>query len=70
MLIATQNLTRQEKLRIIEQLWDELSLSPGEFESPAWHADALQDAEQAVASGTAVFLDWNQAKEHLHQGGA
>lgn len=70
MLITTENLTRTEKLRMIEQLWEELSRSPEEVESPVWHADALRESEQAVANGDAAFEDWNQAKERLRQGGA
>lgn len=70
MLIATESLTRMDKLRLIEQFWEELSLGPDELASPAWHADALADAERAVANGEAGFMDWQQAKERLRQGRA
>lgn len=70
MLITTENLSRSEKLRIIEQLWDELSRDPSSVESPAWHADALREAETLVANGEARFLDWEQAKARLRQGDA
>jgi len=70
MLIATENLSRIEKLQIMEQLWDELSRSPNDVESPAWHADALHEAENAVAKGEADFQDWEQVKERLRQGSA
>ncbi len=70
MLIATESLTRMDKLRLIEQFWEEISLAPDELASPAWHADALADAERAVANGEAGFLDWQQAKERLRQGRA
>lgn len=70
MLIATENLSRTEKLQIIEQLWDELSRNPDDVQSPAWHADALREAENAIANGDAGFQDWEQAKEHLRQGAA
>lgn len=67
MLIATESLTRLDKLRLIEQFWDELSRSPEEVESPRWHAEALVQSELAVAGGEAVFLDWNQAKQSLRR---
>lgn len=67
MLIATENLTRIEKLRLIEQFWDELSHNPEDIESPPWHADALQEAEKAVASGEDTFQDWEVAKKRLRQ---
>jgi len=68
MLIATEHLTRTDKLRIIEQLWDELSRSPEEVESPTWHADALREAEIAVQNGEAGFEDWKLVKNRLCQG--
>lgn len=70
MLIATESLTRLDKLRLIEQFWEELSLDPQEITSPAWHADALAEAENAVAEGKARFLDWEQAKDQLRRGNA
>lgn len=69
MSIATEHLSRSEKLRIIEQLWDELSHSPEGIESPAWHADALHEAEKAYETGQVEMSDWNQAKARLRQGG-
>jgi hypothetical protein len=68
MLIATEHLTRTDKLQIIEQLRDELSHSPEEVNSPSWHTDALQETEHAVASEEAGFQDWNQVKDRLRQG--
>lgn len=69
MLIATETLSRIEKLRLIEQFWDELTRGTESVESPAWHAEVLQDTERAVANGDAGFLEWNQAKERLRQSG-
>lgn len=68
MLIAAGHLTRTDKLRIIEQLRDELSHSPEEVNSPSWHAVALRETEHAVAREEAGFQDWNQVKERLRQG--
>jgi len=62
MLIATENLSRIEKLGLIEQFRDELSPSLEEVESPAWHAEALQETETAVGNGEAAFMDWNQVR--------
>lgn len=67
MLIATENLSRIEKLRMIEQLWDELSRDAVDVESPAWHADALHEAEVAVANKETGFSSWEQAKAHLRK---
>lgn len=68
MMIATESLTRLDKLRLIEQLWEELSQAPLEIPTPAWHKEALAEAEMAVAKGSANFLDWDQAKDQLRRG--
>ena len=48
---AVRKLPRAEKLRLMETLWEELSRSEGEFESPAWHADELAQTERRLAEG-------------------
>lgn len=67
MLIATESLSSLDKLRLIEQLWDELSREPESVDSPAWHAEALAEAEQAVAHGKATFMEWEAAKDSLRR---
>lgn len=62
---AIETLTRAEKLRMLETLWDDLTHDSTTFDSPAWHADALKAAESAQASGQADFVDWETAKQRL-----
>lgn len=55
-----------EKLKLMEALWDSLSINAnGGYESPAWHGNALKQAEGDLAAGTARFVDWADAKEQL-----
>lgn len=59
-----------EKLKLMEALWDSLSVDAAErFESPDWHAQALKQAEGQLAAGTAHFVDWADAKEQLRRCG-
>ena len=46
---------------------NETSSSPDAvpLRSPAWHADALREAETAVRAGRAHFVDWENAKTRL-----
>ena len=37
-----KQLPRQEKLRLMEALWADLSQDDAELESPAWHGEALR----------------------------
>jgi hypothetical protein len=65
--IEIQQMPRQEKLRLMEALWADLSREEAEVESPAWHADALRETSERVARGEEKILDWEQAKLDLLQ---
>ena len=67
--LEIQQLPRQEKLRLMEALWADLSRDEAEVESPAWHADALRETAERVARGEEKVLDWEQAKTKLRKGG-
>jgi hypothetical protein len=63
-----QQLSRTEKLKFLEALWEDLSRAEGDFEFPAWHADALAETEQRLAEGKEQILDWEAAKKTLRGG--
>jgi hypothetical protein len=52
----------------MEILWDDLSRNEAEFESPAWHAEALRETTERRARGEESLLDWDEAKAKLRQG--
>jgi len=66
--LEIQQLPRQEKLKLMELLWVELSRDEAELESPTWHADALLETAERRAHGEETLLDWEQAKEKLRAG--
>jgi hypothetical protein len=59
------NMTRTEKLSMMEALWDDLSRDPTGITSPEWHEQALKEAERAVADNQAGFVSWDAAKKTL-----
>ena len=63
---SLRQLTRSEKLKLMETLWEELSRSDEGFESPAWHAKELAATERRMAEGKEQVLDWDAAKTSLH----
>jgi hypothetical protein len=65
--LPLKKMSRDEKLRAMEALWADLSQDEGRFESPAWHARALRDAERAVNNGKAKFSDWGEAKKRIRR---
>ncbi|WP_293374268.1 addiction module protein [Nevskia sp.] len=64
-MIALESLSRPEKLRMMEALWEDLSRSEAEFVSPAWHGRVLADTERAVAAGDARFVSFDEARSAL-----
>ena len=66
-VLPLQKMSRDEKLRAMEALWADLSKDDDRFESPAWHARALREAERAMKNGEAKFSDWEEAKKRIRR---
>lgn len=60
-----RKLPRQEKLQIMETLWEDLSHPETDVESPDWHRQVLEETEARLGSGGEVTMDWAEAKEKL-----
>ena len=58
-------MTQDEKLQTLEALWDSLWPRQETVPSPEWHGTVLQERAERVASGKAVFSDWDDAKKRL-----
>jgi hypothetical protein len=63
--LPLDRMTREDKLRAMEELWADLSRDETQFESPAWHGDVLRERAEAVKSGKETFMDWDEAKKQL-----
>lgn len=66
--LEIQQLPRQEKLRLMDLLWADLSREAADFESPGWHAAALQETADRRRRGEETVIDWEQAKARLARG--
>lgn len=64
-LQALHELPLREKLFVIDALWDDLSAAETDLEVPAWQKEVLDVREDAVAAGTAKFIDWEDAKKEI-----
>lgn len=64
---SLHQLSRSEKLKLMETLWEDLSHPDDALESPSWHAKALAETEQRLAEGKEQVLDWNAAKKSLRE---
>jgi len=60
-------LSRTEKLRAMEELWEDLSRSQDEYPSPDWHGDVLRSRDEALSAGKDEFVPWEEAKTILRE---
>jgi len=65
--LPLDQMTVEEKLQVMEAIWDDLSRHADELQPPSWHADALARREAAVASGEETFEDWEIAKQRIEK---
>lgn len=64
-----ESMSREEKLRVMETLWQEISKEEPAPESPAWHEEALEQTRSRVSAGTERAVDWEDAKRRLRHPG-
>ena len=63
--IEIKHFSREEKLRMMEAIWEDLSNEDNEFQSPAWHQKVLHETERRLNSGQEKIVDWQSAKKEL-----
>ena len=55
----------EERLQVMEQLWDALCHEEPEIASPAWHEGILDERKKRIDSGDAKFFTLDQVKERF-----
>jgi len=65
--IPLGKMTNPEKLRVIEEIWDDLQRAPKEVPSPSWHGDVLRARAARVRQRASVYGDWKEAKRRIRE---
>jgi Putative addiction module component len=60
-----EKLTTADKLRLMEDLWQNLTNGDLEIDSPSWHGDVLAERDRLISSGEEQLIDWGVAKKQL-----
>jgi hypothetical protein len=63
--VDLRQMTVPEKLRLMEDLWRDLSQNEADLASPEWHGALLAERETKLASGEDTLVDWEFAKKQL-----
>lgn len=66
-LLPIASMTTEEKLQVMEQLWDDLCRDERQVSSPGWHGDVLAAREARIARGEARFSDLEEVKARLRE---
>jgi Putative addiction module component len=64
---AIERMSWEEKLRMLEELWDSITREGDRYESPPWHEQALKETQRRYDSGAEEPMDWADAKRELRK---
>ena len=65
--IDIQRMSKEEKLIIMEKIWEDLSKDDTDLKSPSWHQRELQKTEERFCAGKEKIMDWEEAKKELRK---
>ncbi len=57
----------EQKLDLMEALWDDLVKNDTILKSPDWHGEILKERAQALTSGRVKVSDWEDAKKRIRR---
>jgi hypothetical protein len=63
--LQIDQLSLEEKLEIMEALWQDLRRNTDQVPVPQWHKDVLDKREQMIETSEANFDDWDSAKKRI-----
>ena len=58
-------LSFEQKLDLLEQLWKSLLQNEERVKSPDWHEEVLREREAAFKAGKIKLSDWEDAKQRI-----
>jgi hypothetical protein len=66
--LPLDEMSAEEKVRMMESLWDDLCRRAETVESPPWHGEILAEREAAIRRGEDHFEDWESARQKIERG--
>ena len=67
MKLDLQTMSREQKLKAMHEIWENLAGDDQSVDSPGWHAQLLKETADRVRDGREVVHDWEEAKEELRR---
>jgi len=66
-VIPLDEMTTEDKIAAMEQLWEDLCRNPESVPSPAWHGDVLLAREKQIQKGKAKFSTLKEVKDRIRK---
>lgn len=63
--LPLDQMTTEEKMRVLQDIWQDLSKNAESFVAPSWHEDVLREREELVRQGKMEFHDFEDVKAEL-----
>ncbi len=63
--LPLNDMSIEDKIRIMEDLWADLTKTADDYPSPDWHKDVLLLREKRIAEGKETYKDWEEEKKGL-----
>jgi putative addiction module component (TIGR02574 family) len=64
-LAELRQMPLQEKLRMMEAIWDDIAREEESLAVPDWHKAILDERERLLADGKTRYIDWEDAKKQI-----
>jgi len=64
-VLPLEQMSVEDKLRVLERIWEDLCRHEKELPPPPWHRDVLEAREARARQGTERFTDWDEAKRRI-----
>lgn len=65
--LGIKQMSWDEKLQAMEELWESLTHDESHLESPPWHQDAPRQTAERYEAGQEQPVDWAAAKRELRK---
>jgi len=65
--LTIQQMSWDEKLRAMEELWESLSREESRLVSSAWHQEMLRETASRMEAGQEKPVDWAESKRDLRK---
>ena len=59
-----KSMSVENRMLLIEEIWDSLCHETDEIKSPSWHEDILNDRLELIKSGQAKFISLDALKNN------